>query len=477
VLAKHHERWYYTHERTCNSFLVVFQINSLPFSSGFLAIDLPATLLSDNQSFSFNIPPITRTQSQGPCNVSLELDVNGVRQKYLLGTFQARPPIKGIDGLGPAFKTAFDQASLIVPIVLCGILGWGNASISNFFMRAVTFILSVLLIIPITGVKLTNAGYDIRNFAQLSDPTFSISFNQVAFVVVYTVLFVILLMQLKNLFLSLPSSRLQQVSKRLFFHHERETTQLSYVKMLLKDFRWAHHTPRAFAAPRNCASEFSYIKEAKRMFAGIHSNSDAFYFPLRLQAALLISTIAMIPLVLVLLQAAYNIRLQALQPIMPFFQQIFAFLGQAEKDSWIIKQQPLSQTSIIETRAFSLFSRISDLADQFIYAAQTSSYVGIAFGLLRFLTGQVTLLLTSRSNLLALRKGNFKIDPNLSDYSAFSFVGNQIACSLLGFVTVTLVVTVAFFALMFGNVREMILASVLSALPVIIFSVLTAIMT
>jgi len=213
------------------------------------------------------------------------------------------------------------------------------------------------------------------------------------------------------------------------------------------------------------------------MFAGIHSNSDAFYFPLRLQAALLISTIAMIPLVLVLLQAAYNIRLQALQPIMPFFQQIFAFLGQAEKDSWIIKQQPLSQTSIIETRAFSLFSRISDLADQFIYAAQTSSYVGIAFGLLRFLTGQVTLLLTSRSNLLALRKGNFKIDPNLSDYSAFSFVGNQIACSLLGFVTVTLVVTVAFFALMFGNVREMILASVLSALPVIIFSVLTAIMT
>jgi len=395
---------------------------------------------------------------------------------YLLGSFQARQPIKGINGVGAALKSAFDQVSLIIPIVLCGILGWGNSSISNFFMRSVTLTLSLLLIIPLTGVALTNAGYDIRKFYQLSDPTFSISFNQVAFVVVYTVLFVSLLMQFTNLALSLPVSRLQQASKRLFFHYEREAAQMSYVKALFKDFRWAYQCPCAPSTPRNVVIEFSYIKEAKSMWAGIRSNKDAFFFPLRLQIALLISTIAMIPLVLVLLQAVYNIRAQVLQPIMPFVQQIFFFLGQVEKESWIINQQSLSQTSAIETRAFSLFSRISNLANDFIYAAQTSGYVGITFGLLRFSIGQSTLLFTARSNLLAARRGKFKLDHTLNDYSAFSFVGNQISCSLLGFATTAVVVTLVCFALMFYNVREMILTSILSALPVIIFAVLTTIM-
>ncbi len=441
-----------------------------------MAVSLNATYAAKDQSFSFNLPAVTRTEAQGPCKVTLSLDVSGIRQSYYLGSFQTRAPIKGISGIGLAFKYAFDQASLIVSIALCGILGWGNTPVSSNIMRLVTITLSVLLIIPETGVALTFNGYDIRNFYLLSDPIFGISVNQIAFVIVYSALFTLLLSHFITLVLSLPLSVLQRVSNRLLFHRKREASQISYVKALLHDFRWAYKYSAVFQPPRD-VSEFSHLKEAKMMIAGIRNNKNAFYFPLRLQVALLISTIAIIPILVVLLQAVYNIRSLVLQTIMPFFQTLFAFVGLAETESWLNNQQSLSQNSAVITRAYSLFFRISSFAEGLIFAVQTSAYIGISFGLLRFVFGQVSLLLVTRSKLLAARKGDFKIDSTISDYCAFSFVGNQIACSLLGFVVVSVLVTLGSFSvILFSVTRDLIFATILAALPVIIFAVLQTVM-
>jgi hypothetical protein len=88
----------------------------------------------------------------------------------LLGTFQARET-----GVEAAFRYAFDQPQIVVSMVLCGILGWGNSPVSNTYVRAAAFTVTLLLIIPETGVELTFNTYDVRTFYQLRDPVFGIS--------------------------------------------------------------------------------------------------------------------------------------------------------------------------------------------------------------------------------------------------------------------------------------------------------------
>jgi hypothetical protein len=452
----------------------MLQINSLSSKTGFSAISLKSSYNAADKSFSFEMPVVSRTDMQGPCNVSLSLSVNGVRRNYALGTFQPRPTIRGFADIGPAFLMAFDQTFLILSIAICGVLGWGNLPVSNFFTQAVSFALVVMLIVPETGVPLTLNGYDIRNFYQLADPYFGISVNQVAFVIVYTMLFALVVLHFANLAISLPFMPLRQLSKRFFFHHEREAVQLPYVKNLLKNFRWAYKSAPAIPPPRQ-TSAINLVKEAKMMIAGIRNNQDAFFFPLRLQVALVISTISVIPAAIFLLQATDSMRSQIFRTVMPFVQTIFSFVGLSETDSWLTKQQPLSQNSTIIHRAYSIYLTIYSLADELVFAAQTSAYIGISLGLVRFALGQLSLLLVARSNLLAARKGAFKIDAAISDYRAFSFIGNQIACSLLGFLIVVVLFTAVSFCLIYSTVRELILAKILAALPVIIFASIQAV--
>jgi hypothetical protein len=160
---------------------------------------------------------------------------------------------------------------------------------------------------------------------------------------------------------------------------------------------------------------------------------------------------------------------------MPFVQTIFSFVGLSETDSWVTKQQPLSQNSTIIQRAYSTYLKMYSLADELVFAVQTSAYVGISIGLLRFALGQLSLLLVARSNLLAARKGAFKIDAAISDYRAFSFIGNQIACSLLAFLITVLLSSAVCFCLIYSTIRELILATILAALPVIIFACVQAV--
>ncbi len=421
------------------------------------------------QSFSFTLPPISRALSQGPCKVSLSLDVNGVSKVYLLGTFQARET-----GVGAAFRYAVDQPQLIVSLVLCGILGWGNSPVSNAFVRVVAFTVVLLLIIPETGVELTFNNYNIRNFYQLRDPIFGISVLEVAFVIVYSMLFILLILHFANLALSLPLKSLQQVSKRVFFHRNREAAQMAYVKTLLSNFRWAYKSPPSFKLTHRV--EFSYVREARMMISGVFNNKDALFLPIRLQVALLLSSLAFIPILVLLLQAIYNSRTLVFQTIMPFVRAIFAFINFMETQNWFGFQTPLLQNSTPITLAFSKFDQISSFAELLVFSFQTSAYIGITCGLLRFVLGQLSLLLVARANLLAARKGTFKIDSSISDYSAFFFIGNQIACSLIGFVIISFLVSVVCFALMFPTVRELLFDLIIGLLPVIIFVVLQEIM-
>lgn len=409
--------------------------------------------------------------SEGPCNVSLLLEVNGVMQTYLLGTFRERK-IEGWDSL----LAAFDQSTVIVAIVLCGVLGWGNAPNSSMLMRSVAILFALLLIAPQTGVFLTNYGYDIRNFEQLEDPVFGISVNQVAFVIAYTMMFLLLFMHLTNCVISLPVEPLKKFSERFFFHQKRESAQIAYVKALFNEFRWAYTTQKHFESTRVTVLPFSYVNEAKMMLSGIKDNKDAFFFPLRLQVSLLLSTAAIVPILLGLLQFIVTLRTLVLQTVVPFFRIIFAAIEQFDVQNQIFDRPPLSHTSSAAIFAFSSFSQISHWAETLIHAMQTSAYIGIAFGLLRFVTGQFSLLLVARSNLLAARKGAFKIDSEISDYNAFFFVGNQIACSILGFVLITFIVAVVCFALMFETLRSSAFAAALNALPVVVLAFVAAVM-
>ncbi len=387
----------------------------------------------------------------------------------MLGTFQARET-----GVEAAFRYAFDQPQIVVSMVLCSILGWGNSPVSNTYVRAVAFTATLLLIIPETGSVTTYLYYDIRSFYQLRDPVFGISVLQVAFVVVYSMLFILLILHFANSALSLPLMSLQRLSKRVFFHHNREAAQMSYVKTLLNGFRWAYKSPPSFKSTQRV--EFSYVREAQMMIAGVFNNKEAFFLPIRLQVALLLSTLACIPILVLLLQSVYNARTLVFQTIMPFFRAIFAFINFMETQSWNDIQTPLLQNSTPITLAFSNFDQLSSFAELLVFSFQTSAYIGIACGVLRFVLGQFSLLLVARANLLAARKGTFKIDPSISDYSAFFFIGNQIACSLLGFVIIAFLVSVVCFALMFPTVRELLFDLIWGILPVVIFVVLQEIM-
>jgi hypothetical protein len=359
-------------------------------------------------------------------------------------------------------------------MVLCAILGWGNYPASNAFLRLVSFTVTLLLIIPETGFELTFNNYDIRTFYQLRDPIFGISVLHVAFVVVYSMLFILLILHFANSAVSLPFMSLQRLSKRVFFHRNREVAQMSYVKTLLNDFRWAYKSPPSFKLTHRV--EFSYVREARMMIAGVFNNKEALFLPIRLQAALLLSVLAFIPILVLLLQAVYRSRTLVFQTVMPFIRAIFAFINYMETQSWFDVQTPLLQNSTPITLAFSKFDQISSFAELLVFSFQTSAYIGIACGLLRFVLGQLSLLLVARANLLAVRKGTFKIDPSISDYSAFFFIGNQIACSLLGFVIIAFLVSVVCFTLMFPAVRELLFDLILGLLPVIIFFVLQEIM-
>jgi hypothetical protein len=447
----------------------VSQVNSLPFNAASNRVPLIATLREDGQSFSLTVPPITRALSQGPCRVLLSLDVNGVSKEYFLGTFLARSA-----GIEAAFRYAFDQPQVIVSMVLCGVLGWGNSPVSNVFVRSMSFTVALLLIIPETGVELTFNNYDLHAFYQLRDPVFGISVLEVAFVIVYSMLFILLILHFANSALSLPLTSLQRLSKRVFFHSNRQAAQMSYVKTLLNDFRWAYKSPPSFKLTQKV--EFSYVKEARMMISGVLDNKDAFYLPIRLQVALLLSTLAFIPILVLLLQGVYSSRALIFQTIMPFVRTLFAFINYMETQSWFGSQQPLLQNSNPVTLAFSKFEQISSFAELLVFSFQTSAYIGIACGLLRFVLGQVSLLLVARSNLLAARRGAFKIDQSISDYSAFFFIGNQIACSILGFVIISFLVSAICFALTFPTVRELLFDLILGLLPVIIFAVLQEIL-
>jgi hypothetical protein len=212
------------------------------------------------------------------------------------------------------------------------------------------------------------------------------------------------------------------------------------------------------------------------MIAGVFNNKEAFFLPIRLQAALLLSSLAFIPILVLILQSVYNARTLVFQTTMPFSRAIFAFINFMETQSWNDIQTPLLQNSTPITLAFSKFDQISSFAELLVFSFQTSAYIGIACGVLRFVLGQFSLLLVARANLLAARKGTFKIDPSISDYSAFFFIGNQIACSLLGFFIILLLVGIVCFALMFPTVRELLFYSIWGILPVVIFVVFQEIM-
>ncbi len=438
---------------------------------------LDAAPEANAQAYSFTVPPIRRMPSEGPCNVSLYLDVNGVSETYFLGTFQARR-----SDIAAAFEYAFNQRYVIISIVLCGILGWGNSPYSNVFMHVAAFIVSLLFIIPETGVFFTSNGYDIRNFFMLRDPFFDISITQLAFVIVYTMLFLLMLLHLTNAVLSLPLSFLRRLSERLFFHRKRENVQLLYVKHLLNGFRWAYKSTRVSALRRHVIPEFSYMKEAKMMIAGTINNKDAFFFPLRLQVSLLISSVMILIVLVLMFQAVYSFRLQVYQTVMPFIERVFEFLRYLENIIRYDESQNQAASRFSRNpqlwfaKLYAAFFTISSYAEELIFAVQTSAYVGISFGLLRFLMGQFSLLLVARSNLLAARKGLFKIDPTISHYTAFFFIGRQIACSLLGFVVISFLVAIICFVLSFEITRTVAFNAILSALPVIIFAILVEVM-
>ncbi len=438
-------------------------------------MNLSITTPLNGRSISFDIPPIRRSQSEGPCNVSLHLDVNGITQVYLLGTFNAA------DTSGWAsLRNAFDRSYAIVSIVLCGILGWGNTADSNVVVRAVALILSLLLIVPNTGVALTRNSYNITYFGELKDPVHGISVNQVAFVIVYMMLVVLTVMHFVNLILSLPISSLQHSTQQLFFHRKRESNQISYVKAMFKDFRWASPSQRFPTHSRPDTHHFSYMQEARLLIAGTRSNKDAFYFPLRLQASLLLSTVAMIPIFLGCLHFVWETRTLIFQTIMPFFKSLFAAIDLFDSQITANLGRPqLSQNSSSVVFAFSTFEKIFGWADTIVFAIQTSLYVGLSLGLLRFILGQFSLLLTARSNLLAARKAAFKIDSTISDYDAFFFIGNQIACSILGFLTfgfVGIVVVLIVIPLTIEKFRMAAIAFILEKLPVLVFAILAIIM-
>jgi hypothetical protein len=248
---------------------------------------------------------------------------------------------------------------------------------------------------------------------------------------------------------------------------------------MFKDFRWAYSSNQLPAPSRPAAYQFSYLQEARSLIAGIRSNKDAFYFPLRLQASLLLSTVAMIPIFLGCLHFIWQIRTVIFQTIMPFFKSLFAAIDLVDSQIANLGRQELSQNSSSVVFALSTFEKIFGWADIIIFAIQTSLYVGLSLGLMRFIMGQFSLLLTTRSNLLSARKAAFKIDSTISDYDAFFFIGNQIACSILGFLTfgfVGVVVGLIAIVLTIEKIRLAAIAFVLEKLPVIVFAILAVIM-
>ena len=156
---------------------------------------------------------------------------------------------------------------------------------------------------------------------------------------------------------------------------------------------------------------------------------------------------------------------------MPFVRVIFIALTTYEKDYWRADSAPANQNDPEQTKAFSGYVSLYQLLQEFIDAAQSACRVGIGIALFRFCVGQLTLVLTARNNLLAARRMQFKFNPILSEFAAFSFVGNQIACSLLGFVIVFVFVTMMMMGFLFRPLRVIIGYSLLGVLSIIIFSV------
>jgi len=156
---------------------------------------------------------------------------------------------------------------------------------------------------------------------------------------------------------------------------------------------------------------------------------------------------------------------------MPFVRVLFNALTTYEKDYYRADSAPVNQNDPEQIKAFSDYISMYQLLQEFIDAAQSACRVGIGIALCRFCVGQLTLVLTARNNLLAARRMQFKFNPILSEFAAFSFVGNQIACSLLGFVIVFVFVTMMMMGFLFRPLRVIIGYSLLGVLSIIIFSV------
>ena len=178
--------------------------------------------------------------------------------------------------------------------------------------------------------------------------------------------------------------------------------------------------------------------------------------------------------VLRLLHGVSNV-LFAMTFFLSIVQTIFFFVGLSEN------RQLGDQSAATESKFHNYSMSVLHIPEN-VFLGGSTCFCCPNFGLRRHLYWSLALcvrsallLLVVRSNLLAARKGAFKIDAAISDYRAFSFIGNQIACSLLGFLIVVVLFTAVSFCLIYSTVRELILAKILAALPVIIFASIQAV--
>jgi len=218
------------------------------------------------------------------------LNADGISNVRRIGEFRpAFAPSKDASAIGTYIigQLKLLQESVILPVFLCGLIGWGNMATSNHFMRVTPVVLAALLI-PLQNTLMPQSGYNIiDNLAAKSVSSSMI----LGLVLLLGSIVVSLLLHVINLFVSMPVTLWKRAFKKYFFYQQREVVYVQYVRNLLKDFRWARAHPQVLhprhagptAVPTFSGVLRFYVHEAKCLVHGMRHNVDAFFVPVRLQ--------------------------------------------------------------------------------------------------------------------------------------------------------------------------------------------------